>query len=385
MASKHKNVTLRINYGEGKARCNVCLIGTTVNDLRAEIADVVPHRGRSLELSLKGGRALRDPDETLDSIGLKRGSWIHVAFRGEMSDSGARELRLEKEAEAEKRATSFEVVGADQEGFPNFSRRYVYKEKQIGKMCGQHALNALLQGPYERESVLEAKARHLESEYRRKIGSVGAASPFRDSGGNYSIEVLKEVLKDTHKLVLQSLDHPSMKQIRRAPRNADGFLLHKSNHWLAIRRVHRTYWLLDSTRKRPESLPDHLISDVISTLSSQGYRTFVVCGGNLPEPRPARAHAKCWFDCERLLHDESIPGADKHRWLQIRREGRDADRRSSSSHPSHGGQGRTSDSSKVRELMGMGMGWSRKQCERALAKARGNANTAVNILLSGLE
>lgn len=375
-------LTIRVNYGEGRARVKADLKGT-VGTLREAVSDAIEARGRYVCLFLSQDDATRRANPLRDvtvvsELKLKRGQWIFARFYGEMDDEGKKELREEREKAEKKRALAYAARAELQPGFPEYGRKYVYKERQIGKMCGQHALNALLQGPYEREEILERTAKSLEASYRVEIGGSEGRSPYRDVDGNYSIEVLKEVLKSTHGLSLISLDHPSQQHTRRDPSRVEGFLLHKQNHWFAIRKVHGVYWVLDSTRKTPESLPTRLIGDVIRSLGHQGYIAFVVCGGRLPQPRPNKIHAKCWFDSERVLYDEKQPGADKNRWLQI--DDRRGDRprsnttRSSSTVPSEDA---------VKTMMSMGAGWSRSRCERALRETGGDVNAAVNKLLSG--
>ena len=193
----------------------------------------------------------------------------------------------------------------------------------------------------------------------------------------YSIEVLKEVLK-SHGYRLESLDKPSQVQVRENPQLAEGFLLNKSSHWFTIRQVHGTFWVLDSMRDKPESLSGKHIRGVIRQLGYQGYTCFVINGRqSLPKSKPSRTHAKCWFDVERLMYDEKQPGADKDRWLQFDDDDSDGRKRSrddSNSTRTHG--------SGITKLMNMGMGWTRRQCEVALREAQGDANRAVNILLS---
>ena len=186
----------------------------------------------------------------LSSLGLKRGQWIYAEYYGAMDAKGKREEREEQKRNDEKRAKSHAVRGDLQPSFPETWRKYVYKEKQIGKMCGQHAVNALLQGPSVTEEDLESTARRLESAYRQTIGGDtapgfgGGKSPYRDAGGMYSIEVLKETLK-SHGYRLESLEKPSQIQVRENPQLAEGFLLNKSSHWFTIRQVHGTFWVLD--------------------------------------------------------------------------------------------------------------------------------------------
>ena len=62
----------------------------------------------------------------------------------------------------------------------------------------------------------------------------------------YSIEVLKEAIKkEVRGARLTRLMHPSQSAVRRNPTLAAGFLMHKSEHWFALRRVHGKFWLLN--------------------------------------------------------------------------------------------------------------------------------------------
>ena len=348
-------------------------------------------------MSLKKGGCKTDPLRNameLSKLGLKRGQWIYAEYYGDMDAEGRKQEQEEKKRKDEKRAKSYSVRGDLQPTFPETWRMYVYKERQIGKMCGQHAVNALLQGPYVTEDDLESTAKRLESAYRKTIGGDmapgygGGKSPYRDTGGMYSIEVLKEAVK-SYGYRLESLDKPSQLQVRQNPQLAEGFLLNKASHWFTIRQVHGNFWVLDSMRERPESLPKKHIRGVIQQLSHQGYSTFVINGSkSLPKPDPKRTHAKYWFDVERMLYDEKQPGAEKNRWLQIERDD-DVDdgsrnrRRGGGARTIGGGGERSRGDRALRQLMNMGMGWNRKQCEDALKTANGDPNAAVNILLGG--
>ena len=82
----------------------------------------------------------------------------------------------------------------------------LYHEKQVSLLCGQHALNSLLQGPYFTAEDLTAIAVEFDERERNLMRESGVESAdflkymAEDSGnaaadGNYSIQVLTRALE----------------------------------------------------------------------------------------------------------------------------------------------------------------------------------------------
>lgn len=97
----------------------------------------------------------------------------------------------------------------------------LYHEKQIGALCGQHALNNLLQGPYVTVDLLVDIARELQERERKLMLSEGADTPdalqylaqdsnYIDDSGNFSVEVLREALRRSHGLELVLATSPAV-------------------------------------------------------------------------------------------------------------------------------------------------------------------------------
>ena len=89
----------------------------------------------------------------------------------------------------------------------------VYHEVQVAALCGRHALNNLLQGPWVDEFALAEIARELDASERALMLSAGAdtaearaflaeASGNVDDAGNFSLTVLREYLERAHRLTL---------------------------------------------------------------------------------------------------------------------------------------------------------------------------------------
>ncbi|KAI9348592.1 ataxin 3 variant ref [Obelidium mucronatum] len=103
----------------------------------------------------------------------------------------------------------------------------VFWEKQEGQLCAQHALNAVLQGPYFSAVDLSQIARDLDSQELDALAD-GATTPptpsarskFEsqnyDDSGFFSIQVIQKALS-VWNLALTPFNNPSMKSARKIP------------------------------------------------------------------------------------------------------------------------------------------------------------------------
>ena len=196
---------------------------------------------------------------------------------------------------------------------------YIFHEKQVAALCGQHCLNNLLQGSYFTAAGLAAIAQDLDDEEARLLqrhggaasGSLsgdnsGAASPFVssnvDDSGNFSISVLQQALSMSFGLNMErvSSGSPVLSQICRG--SAGAFVANFQSHWFPLSRLtadpKRRWFNLDSTNKRPEIVGDFYLEAFIGQLLRQGYSLFQV-SGVFPAPmRPSsadEAHADARF------------------------------------------------------------------------------------------
>lgn len=167
----------------------------------------------------------------------------------------------------------------------------VYWEKQgVDKLCGVHALNSLLQGPYFSEFDLAEIAQEVDREESEIYGGspgVGADSKSNNvaDDGNFSIQVLSMAMKRMGNLECQSIDS-------KENRNTDlskemGFICNNQYHWLTIRRIGETFYNLNSTNDLgPQIISDFYLSGLLNSVRQNGYSIFVV-RGDFPVGDPA--------------------------------------------------------------------------------------------------
>lgn len=219
----------------------------------------------------------------------------------------------------------------------------VYLEKQIGALCGQHALNNLCQGPYFTLDALVSIAHELDASEREVMLAAGVdtrdalefiadGSSNIDESGNLSLNVLNVALTrrfgvslvhSNHPLVAHRMQRPECvrarlpasargprlhrtrrsqgsmpRPLRRAARLEQGFLCNLQNHWTAIRRVGARFWSLNSMSARPEPVSDFHLSAYLSQLVHEGWSVFLATGPLPPGLQvrtrllPGRPHAR---------------------------------------------------------------------------------------------
>lgn len=72
----------------------------------------------------------------------------------------------------------------------------VYWERQQGDlMCGLHAVNSILQGPYFDEITLSEIALELDKKEQQMLGGKQSKSNHLNDGGYFSLNVLVEAMK----------------------------------------------------------------------------------------------------------------------------------------------------------------------------------------------
>jgi len=188
----------------------------------------------------------------------------------------------------------------------------LYHEKQVSLLCGQHALNSLLQGPYFTAEDLTAIAVEFDERERNLMRESGVESAdflkymAEDSGnaaadGNYSIQVLTRALEQWNLKCLPVMSQEAGTAWQ-APQRERAFICNLDRHWLTLRRceiadpnVHAGgtggWWNFNSTFPAPRPISDLYLAEFLRQLRDEGYGIFV-CRGVLPEPRgPGRAPA----------------------------------------------------------------------------------------------
>ena len=173
----------------------------------------------------------------------------------------------------------------------------LYHEKQDLALCGVHALNNLLQGPAFGAGDLAAIALKLDEAERALLTDDTAAAVFAAeiaegrshrldmSSGDFAFEVLAAAL-ETRACHLINVDHASVAEAAGScPEEEEGFLVHRSSHWFALRRVASLWWNVDSKLPRPTLIVTEDLSAFIGKLRAAGH-TLHVCRSEAPLPLP---------------------------------------------------------------------------------------------------
>ena len=176
------------------------------------------------------------------------------------------------------------------------SNQVIYFEKQGQDMlCGLHCINALLQGPSFDEVSLSQIAIQLDQEERQLL-SGESASFFGESAnvandGNYSIQVLSKALQQFGNIQTTPIGSSSVGT--RDMSSEQGFIAHKGNHWIAIRKVANVWYNLNSTNivpPGPQFISDFQLDAFLSSIANSGFTIYIVKaaqGQQLPLPNPA--------------------------------------------------------------------------------------------------
>ena len=166
---------------------------------------------------------------------------------------------------------------------------WVYHERQEAALCGQHALNNLLQCPAFSADQLSFLAHQLDelelNTFRDKNGGTNNQDYQRrlaegsgnvDAAGNFSIQVLKAALQQQYQVDLPCLTNEHLQSKNKDITSYDGFLCHKDNHWFAIRHVGGRFWNLNSMEAFPLPVGHFRLAQDLQGWRTQGYPVCVV-------------------------------------------------------------------------------------------------------------
>ena len=178
----------------------------------------------------------------------------------------------------------------------------LYHEKQVSLLCGQHALNSLLQGPYFTAEDLTAIAVEFDERERNLMRESGVESAdflkymAEDSGnaaadGNYSIQVLTRALEQWNLKCLPVMSQEAGTAWQ-APQRERAFICNLDRHWLTLRRceiadpnVHAGgtggWWNFNSTFPAPRPISDLYLTEFLHQLKDEGYGTAPGQGGSV--------------------------------------------------------------------------------------------------------
>lgn len=151
---------------------------------------------------------------------------------------------------------------------------WIYHEQQDSLLCGQHALNNLIQQEnFFHPGQLAEIAHQLDAEERQFLGISGPSNNV-DAQGNFSIQVITNALTN----IGIDLSVWNMKRNDKDPSQEIGFIVNRDSHWFAIRRINNHWWNLNSSQDKPEHIGDFYLGAFLSQLSSDGYSVFVAHG-----------------------------------------------------------------------------------------------------------
>lgn len=200
---------------------------------------------------------------------------------------------------------------------------WIYHERQLGQLCGQHALNNFVQGPIFTIVQLADLAQQLDrmestifQEDVTTAATTGSTSRHRlnttskshhvDEAGNFSIEVLKAALLQTCGVNLvhyQSESVQSYLQTGTDITTIQGFICHKNDHWFCIRQLYDRYWNLNSTLDKPTVISHFTLATEMEQYATQhGYTIFCILP---PQTLPSSSSSS-----DRLISQEN--GATWH-------------------------------------------------------------------------
>ncbi|KAK3272673.1 hypothetical protein CYMTET_19044 [Cymbomonas tetramitiformis] len=172
----------------------------------------------------------------------------------------------------------------------------LYHEPQVASLCGCHALNTLLQGPFFSEVDLASIAQDLDARERQLMMESGKESAdflkflAEDSGnvaadGNFSIQVLSKAL-ELWQLTCLPITNPAAGAAQHEPEKEMAFLCNLREHWFTIRRVDGEWFNFNSLFPAPAPLSQFYLQTFLSSLQQEGYTIFVVRGRLAPHGEP---------------------------------------------------------------------------------------------------
>jgi len=181
-------------------------------------------------------------------------------------------------------------------------KEFIYFEKQDDLMCGQHALNMLLQRKEFDASHFTQYVESLDQRERELTGvpSETFKSQNASESGYFSIQVLQEALISQH-LGLHIIDKPNYAKFMFHPEEAHAFIVNQSQHWYAIRRFGDMWFILNSISNGPRYIATPLLQPYLVQLI-QNFASIYIVEGDLGVCEADIAAA-----CGELATDTSAP------------------------------------------------------------------------------
>ncbi|GAA6041114.1 hypothetical protein JCM8097_004119 [Rhodosporidiobolus ruineniae] len=168
---------------------------------------------------------------------------------------------------------------------------HIYHEKQEpgSMLCGQHALNNLLQTSLFTPQDLADIARQLDAMEAAQLDpgtrlrgeNAWEGSQNYDDSGFFSVQVMEEALKVLG-LRLVRWGSKEMSHVHNTPEAVEAFLLNHQLHWFSIRRFATPdrFYNLDSCIPQPSWISATYLGLTLREAENQGYSIFAV----IPSP-----------------------------------------------------------------------------------------------------
>lgn len=214
------------------------------------------------------------------------------------------------------------------------SSTFIYHERQEALLCGQHALNNLIQTQTFTPMALAEIAHQLDQmelnymsqgneggvQSKDYINRIAEGSGNVDESGNFSIEVLRSALLSNFDLTLANALQETIRT--QEITSFDGFICNRASHWFAIRKINDRFWNLNSTAEKPELISHFRLAAEIELLQQSGYSVFVVMEvGRLPHPATTREEADArgsdgsWWSESELING-TAKGVHVNHWTR---------------------------------------------------------------------
>lgn len=157
-------------------------------------------------------------------------------------------------------------------------KELVYWEKQSDdKLCGLHALNAILQAPIHDIVSLSQVAIELTAAEKKMVASSNYISENVGLDGNFSIQVIIEALKRLGNIWIESIDSQENKGKNHC--NEQCIVCNTDAHWITIRKVGGIWFNLNSCHPDgPQVISDFYLEAFLDSTREKGYFIFQVKG-----------------------------------------------------------------------------------------------------------
>ena len=207
-----------------------------------------------------------------------------------------------------------------------FSEKYIFHEVQDSMLCGQHALNNLLQESCFTPVDLAEIAQDLDAQEMKFMTEGGSITSDTmkflseksgnvDESGNFSIQVLRAAIQRSHGIELISWTADTGQEAKEMTAE-QGFIVNRSSHWFTIRKISTRWWNLNSSLEYPEVITEFYLTAFLSQLIGDGYTVFqakgsIPAGGSKPFGSSSTASTK-WYSEKELLTKSGSAAAESN-------------------------------------------------------------------------